>query len=73
MASDIEPGSGCPGGLVEKGPRAGSTLPLCITCTRLGGRQLPPAATLEQGQAQCANFMPLAQGLGGAAATGQGG
>lgn len=69
MASDIEPGSGCPG-LIQVN---GRTLGLCITCTRLGGRQLPPAATLEQGLAQCANFLPLAQGFLSSERAGQGG
>ena len=55
----ITPGMGCPGGIVERGPRAGSTLPLCITCSRLGGRDLAPAVTITRGFVECCNFHDL--------------
>lgn len=53
---EIQPGSGCPGGVVEQGPRAGKPVPLCNTCSRLGGRELAPAVRLVSGEPKCPNF-----------------
>ena len=69
MATDIKPGSGCPGHTQA----SGRTLGLCIRCTRLGGRELPPAATVTHGMAECVNFLPLPQGVLNSGAAGQGG
>jgi hypothetical protein len=55
---EIEPGSGCPGGLQVSGKPFG----LCLTCTRLGGRELQPAVRLVEGEARCVNFHPLSVG-----------
>jgi hypothetical protein len=56
---EIQPGSGCPGGVVEKGPRAGKPLPMCTTCNRLGGKELEPAVTITRGFVECCNFLAL--------------
>jgi hypothetical protein len=66
---EIKRGDGCWGHILVNG----RTLGLCITCTRLGGRELTPVATVELGHAQCVNFLPLAQGALRSVATGQGG
>jgi hypothetical protein len=56
---EIQPGSGCPGGVVEKGPRAGKPQPMCTTCNRLGGSELQPAVTITRGFVECCNFLEL--------------
>lgn len=56
---EIQPGSGCPGGVVDKGPRAGLTQPMCVTCSRLGGRDLQPAVSITRGFVECCNFLAL--------------
>ncbi len=58
----IKPGMGCPGGIVERGPRTGATVPLCLTGSRLGGRDLTPAVRLVHGEAQCVDFHALSVG-----------
>jgi hypothetical protein len=65
---EIQPGSGCPGGVVEKGPRAGKAEPSCFTCTRLGGHELEPAVRLVHGEPRCVNFLELGAHAGMVAA-----
>ena len=65
---EIQPGSGCPGGVVEKGPRAGKPLPMCTTCNRLGGNELQPAVTITRGFVECCNFLELGAHAGMVAA-----
>lgn len=55
---EIKPGDGCPGYTMANG----RTLGLCITCTRLGGNELEPAANVNFGEARCPNFHPLSVG-----------
>lgn len=49
---EIEPGSGCPGGVLVGGKAVG----MCVTCSRLGGRELTPAVRLVNGEPKCPNF-----------------
>jgi len=69
VPTDIKPGSGCPGYI----PASGRTLGLCIRCTRMGGRELEPAATVVAGKPDCVNFLPLPEGVLNSGAAGQGG
>lgn len=58
MATDIKPGSGCPGKYYS-----GRIVGLCSTqCARMGGRELQPALTVKQGLAECENFLQLSMG-----------